>query len=91
MATMLWNKGYSVYCPHLNCDKFEAAQIKQSEIDEGNLEILTRCDYLIMLEGWNSSTSAILEVKKAQSAIVPMYEDLKEFYYEVGKLDRINP
>jgi len=64
-ALKYWLKGYAVICPHKNTALFDGAADDRVWLD-GDLEILARCDTIIMIEGWEHSSGARAELKRAQ-------------------------
>lgn len=74
VAIELWEKGYSVVCPHLNTVHFELdCKCVYEDYINGDLEILARCDAIIMLQGWNGSNGATMEKEFAKSLGIPIY------------------
>lgn len=62
-AEKMWLDGRAVICPHMNTAWFEGP--RQLYID-GDLEILSRCDGIFMLTGWESSEGAKGELDLAK-------------------------
>jgi len=64
VALKYWEKGYVVICPHLNTMNFDG--ICEDEIWlRGDIEILNRCDEIVMMKNWKKSVGAIQEYKTA--------------------------
>lgn len=63
VAMKYWALGYAVICPHLNSAHFEGAPEKV--FLEGYLEILSRCDVIVMGYGWKHSEGAQKELALA--------------------------
>ena len=61
VATKYWELGYAVICPHSNT----AFMPSTSALYEGDIEILSRCDIVVMMCGWEKSKGASLEHKRA--------------------------
>ena len=59
-AKELWKHGYAVLCPHLNTAHFENV-LTIEQLLEGDLEMLSRCDLIYMLKGWEESAGAVME------------------------------
>jgi hypothetical protein len=59
-ALKYWQKGYAVICPHKNTALF-GGSLPESAWLEGDLEILRRCDVVVMIPGWRASTGAVQE------------------------------
>jgi hypothetical protein len=63
-AEMLWAKGYAVFCPHLNSAHMDGCAPDKAFLD-GDIEILSRCDAIYMLPGWEQSEGARSEYAHA--------------------------
>ena len=62
VAARLWDMGYSVICPHMNTAGFEKlTQLSNEQFVDRDLEIVERCDGLVMLPYWEQSRGAIRE------------------------------
>ena len=64
VALKYWALGYAVICPHLNTALFDGSLPDETWL-AGDLEILKRCDVIVMLPGWNKSAGATQEHKVA--------------------------
>lgn len=73
-AIKLWQQGWVVICPHKNTSHFGGLADDNVWL-EGDMEILTRCDAIYMLNTWEASEGA-----KAELAIAKEME--LEIYYE---------
>jgi hypothetical protein len=63
----LWEKGYTVICPHLNTTFFEDnCKCKYEDFINGDIEILKRCDIVFMLNNYRYSKGAMKELKIAK-------------------------
>lgn len=65
-AIEYWNRGYAVICPHLNTHNFHEGGIPQQTLVEGDLEIVRRCDTIVMLPDWENSKGAKQEYEEAK-------------------------
>ncbi len=62
----LWKEGWAVICPHKNTAHFGGALgMPSSTWLNGDLEIVGRCDAIMMLKGWESSEGAKRELEVA--------------------------
>ncbi len=52
-----WVKGWAAICPHKNTAHFGGACEDRVWL-EGDLELLRRCDAVLMIEGWERSEGA---------------------------------
>jgi len=82
VALKYWRKGYAVICPHKNTALFDGSAPDKVWLD-GDLEILKRCDIIVMMKGWEKSSGSIAELKLAK--------ELKlEIIYEKSNINRTN-
>ena len=73
-AHKLWGEGWAVICPHSNTAFFGGATERtdrdKSSGDwmkwlQGDLEMISRCDAIYMLNNWGDSKGAKMELGKA--------------------------
>lgn len=79
VAIELWERGYAVFCPHLNTAHFEIdCKATYEDYMDGDLQILCHCDAIVMLRGWEKSQGAIREYQEAlhQGIQVYIYPDM---------------
>jgi len=69
-AKRLWQEGWAVICPHLNTAHFDG---DEDVFLEGGLEILSRCDAIYMLNGWQDSEGATKEFDLADELGLNIY------------------
>lgn len=74
IALKLWDMGYTVICPHLNTAHFEQElSLTNKDFVDRDLEIVERCDAIIMLPYWESSRGAARELSHARRNEIPYY------------------
>ncbi len=73
----LWKLGYAVICPHTMTQHFQDECPDEVWLD-GCLELLKRCDYIFMLEGWSDSEGSLQEYRLARELELPVYYSLQE-------------
>lgn len=56
--------GYAVFCPHMNSALMDGTMPDDYWMNE-DLEILHRCDAIVMLKDWEQSEGARIEHQKA--------------------------
>lgn len=66
VALKYWKRGYAVICPHLNTALLDGACPDGTWMN-GDLEILARCEVVVMMKGWEKSAGASAELSRAQS------------------------
>lgn len=65
VAIKYWHLGYAVICPHKNSSLLDGIACDSVWL-EGDLEILSRCDVVVMLPGWEESEGAKKEHYEAK-------------------------
>jgi hypothetical protein len=79
VAVKLWEAGYTAICPHLNTAYFEDHCTCYPEVYLlGDLEILARCDAMVVLPNYEHSNGTLGEIKFAEDRGIPItyYPDL---------------
>jgi len=64
VALKYWKKGFAVICPHMNTALFDGEMPDDTWLD-GDIEILKRCDAIVMMKGWEKSAGATIELEEA--------------------------
>jgi len=86
IAIELWEAGYTVFCPHLNTAHFEIdCKCTYLEYLNGDMEILRRCDALVLMPTWESSKGAQTEKMLAEIHGISIY-----YYPDYPKLELDN-
>ena len=68
-------KGWMPLCPHKNTSDFQhATDIPASFWYEGDIEILKRCDAVLLIPGWEGSFGAMGEAAAAERFGILVYE-----------------
>lgn len=73
VALKLWRMGFSVICPHKNTGQFDGA-LSEDHILAGYLELVPRCDYVVLLPGWQYSAGTCAEYFTAVEHGIPVFE-----------------
>lgn len=69
-AMALTEAGIAVYSPHLNTAHFDGLQPDEWFFKHG-LEMLRRCDALVVMPGFENSSGTLREVMEAQKLQIP--------------------
>uniref|UniRef100_A0A6M3LE61 DUF4406 domain-containing protein n=1 Tax=viral metagenome TaxID=1070528 RepID=A0A6M3LE61_9ZZZZ len=72
LAHDVWMAGGVAICPHLNTAFFEGSMESRVWLD-GDLEILRRCDAILMTEDWEESRGACAERDFALAHRIPVF------------------
>ena len=75
LALEVWRLGAACICPHTNTRHFQGAA-PDSVWLEGDLEILCRCDAVILAPHWSASSGARAEVERAKALSIPVFSSL---------------
>ena len=79
LAMKYWRLGYAVICPHKNTAHFDGGADDSVWLD-GDIEILKRCDVIVMGYNWVHSSGAKNELKEAEAAgLEVIYDDEHPF------------
>ena len=82
VALEVWKRGHYALCPHTNTANFDG-ELADEVFIEGTLELLRRCDAMVLLEGWEKSTGTIGEVCEASKRKMRIYTDIEYVPYLV--------
>jgi len=72
LALEVWRLGAAAICPHSNTAHYQDAAPDDLWM-AGDLEILRRCDAVIMTPDWNRSSGATLEHEEATKLHIPVF------------------
>lgn len=86
LALKAWRAGFAVICPHANTRFFDGAAPDTVWL-EGDLEILKRCDAVLLTSDWEKSTGARHEVSYARGQGIPVYYFLSDLVTCLGEFD----
>lgn len=75
LALEVWRLGAACICPHSNTAHFQDAAPDHVWLD-GDLEMLARCDFVLMTPDYQRSSGATAELKFAQEKRIPVFFDL---------------
>lgn len=79
-ALRVWSMGAAAICPHTNTAHFQGALPDHCWLD-GDLEIMSRCDAVLMVDGWQQSAGALAERKQAMKLNLPVFYNFGELEY----------
>ena len=64
-----WKRGWACICPHKNSSGFESYEDDKLTWEtwiNGDLEILAKCDAIVMVDDWHESKGALIELEFAK-------------------------
>lgn len=79
LSLEVWRMGVAAICPHTNTRFFQGAAEDKVWL-EGDLEILKRCDALILVPGWENSSGTQAEVAQAKASGQPIFSNTGELF-----------
>lgn len=83
IALEVWKAGHAALCPHANTMFFQDADgCDDSVWLEGDLEMLRRCDAMVMAPNWDLSSGARAEKTFAEAHSIPVFttpDELKAY------------
>ena len=83
LALEVWRLGAAALCPHCNTRFFQNAAPDEVWL-EGDLEMLRRCDAVIVTSDWQKSSGAKAEVIEAIHLGIPVFPNLIDLKFWMG-------
>jgi hypothetical protein len=87
LAHAVWALGAVALCPHMNTRFFQGSLPDRVWL-EGDLELLRRCDAVLLAPGWRKSHGTCREVKEAFAFGIPVFSTLKALQRWIQKSQR---
>lgn len=87
LALKVWQSGYVALCPHLNSRYFSGACPDKVWLD-GDMELLRRCDAVLLVSGWSLSSGTCNEVEYAYAAGIPVFQCIETLRAQDKKIKR---
>jgi len=72
IAYQLWQAGYAVICPQMNTNLSECPDYSIGWL-EGDVQMIARCDAVVMLPRWEASEGSWVEKHYAEDRGIPVY------------------
>jgi nucleoside 2-deoxyribosyltransferase len=76
-SLLLWRHGFAPVCPHTQTRFFQGAASDEVFL-RGTLEMMRRCDAVLLLPGWEKSTGTRAELHEANRLGIPAFEHMTE-------------
>ena len=83
LALEVWKLGAVALCPHAMTRHYQDAAPDDVWL-AGMLELLGRCDAVLLVEGWQRSTGALEERLRALDLGLPVFEHLHQLQAWLG-------
>lgn len=80
LALAVWRAGFAALCPHCNTRFFDGAARDEVWL-QGDLEMLRRCDAVLMTPDWEKSTGAKAEKEAAIAEGIAVYHTLTDLVH----------
>ena len=78
VAIELLKRGLTPLCPHTHYHNFDREGIDYDDILRADIELLMRCDAILMLSGWEMSNGAKIEHKRAIEEGIHVFYGVEE-------------
>jgi hypothetical protein len=77
LALEVWKCGAAAICPHTNTRFYQGAAPDEVWL-EGDLEMLARCDAMLVVPNWHKSEGTKAEIARAESRGIPVFYTLAD-------------
>lgn len=72
VAGACWVRGFATICPHMNTAFMDGLAPDAVWLD-GDLEMVRRCDLVVVVPGWEQSQGTRAEIAEAQAHGIPVH------------------
>ncbi|TXH14484.1 MAG: DUF4406 domain-containing protein [Hyphomicrobiaceae bacterium] len=79
LALKVWQLGAVALCPHTNTRLFDKEADDIVFLD-GTMELLRRCDAVLLTDDWQKSSGARAEVEEARSLKRPVFANIHDLH-----------
>ena len=79
LAAWCWQMGFVALCPHTNAAHMEGCAPEETSL-EGTLELMRRCDAVLLHPDWHSSAGARGEKLEAERLGIPVFAQTIDLY-----------
>ena len=87
LAVKVHAAGMFAVCPHANARHMEGGDITDAHMLTGTLELMRRCDAVILVSNWRTSSGALAEVAEATRIGIPVFGRAQTEHNDGGALD----
>ena len=78
VALDIMRLGYAVICPHA-LGRFTFGAVPEEQVMAGLIELMRRCDAVVLVEGWTRSPGTLREICEAVGVGMPVFDDAVMF------------
>ncbi len=80
VALGVWATGKAAaICVHAMCRFYEGALDDYEIWLKGDLEIMKRCDAVLLVDGWEDSSGTLVEIELANKLGIPVFKTFDDF------------
>jgi len=72
IAVMLMRNGFDVITPHKNTSGYQQYEFTHERYLEQDINVLSRCDAILMMNNWRESKGACIEMDYAKEENIPI-------------------
>lgn len=87
IALRVWRAGFAALCPHTNTRFFQGAAEDKVWL-EGDLEMLRRCDAMVLVPNWESSSGTRAEVEFAAVYGIPAFSCVDDLVLNLHRVKK---
>lgn len=73
VAAQVWKAGLAALCPHANSRHMDGVTTDENFL-AGTLEMLRRCDAVVLIPGWGTSVGTRIEREEAIRRGIPVFD-----------------
>ena len=77
VALQIWQAGHVALTPHMNTRLFDGECPDEMWL-AGGLELLRRCDAVMLVPGWENSAGTLIEIEEARRLGMGIYKTMEE-------------
>jgi len=79
ISFQVYSHGAVAICPH-TISRYMSGTLSEGFWIEATLNMLSRCDAMVVVKGWEMSAGTLGEIEYAKKHNIAIFYDLKDFY-----------